>query len=174
MIMMRVNSAIQISIVNQQYARAQATWLAFNYGIFPETKLRLRDFYSKQYNEMILGVSKNSPGANTDGGGAVAYTPQPMIQDIRRSLAAKQGSNDASLEGEGDNPQRSAVRIRTTVALCTQPIFTTSGPVLNYTNPTAAAPTRGAYGLLDQADQFSNGDLCNSPYLQSTSGGTGS
>src|SRR4051812_43761116 len=61
-VLVRVNSAIQVSIVNQQYARAQALWLAFNSPVFPELRHRVKDFQSgsKMSNQMVIGVAQNS------------------------------------------------------------------------------------------------------------------
>jgi len=62
-VLARVNMAIQVSIVNQQYATAQAHWLAFNSApFFPQLFLRVRNFQEapKRGNLMILGVSSNT------------------------------------------------------------------------------------------------------------------
>src|SRR4051812_29317262 len=61
-VMVKVNMAIQVSIVNQQYARAQALWLAFNSPVYPELRHRVKNFQTgnKMANQMIIGVSQNS------------------------------------------------------------------------------------------------------------------
>jgi len=79
-VLVRVNLAIQVSIVNQQYARAQALWLAFNSPVYPELRHRVKNFQSgtKLFNEMVIGVSQN---AFPDEGDE-AYQPEATIQNV--------------------------------------------------------------------------------------------
>lgn len=119
-LLIRVNSAIQISIVNQKYARAQTTWLTFNSSVYP--RLSWRDSNSRKngmvdlgYNRMEIGVSER-PVRDT-GGEAVAQT-QIIARDARK--AGADGGSQLEPETRGN------VRIRTLVGLCT-PTFSVKG-----------------------------------------------
>ena len=120
LILVRVNSAIQVSIVNQQYARAQAHWLAFNSPNFPQRlkagkpSLLINSFIDKPSNRMVIGVSEN----NASGGDDAQYTPEATTQLVARSKAKAGPDNTAP--GDDSFTERGTVRIRTTVAMCTQ------------------------------------------------------
>jgi hypothetical protein len=58
-IMSRVNTAIQASIVDQQYARMQTLWLTFNSPVYPKLGLQASELNGKNYNQMMIGVSDN-------------------------------------------------------------------------------------------------------------------
>ena len=113
-VMTRVNTAIQVSIVNQQYARAQAHWLAFNSAVYPELRLRTRDFMSanRGYNQLLLGISGDTPPADE-----TIYNPSAMVYEITRNKQVDSGANTIQAEQVST---RGKVRIRTTVSLCTQ------------------------------------------------------
>src|SRR4051812_13549629 len=86
--LIRTNSAIQMSIVDQQYARAQTTWLTFNSPVFPELRLQLGAFVVPGYNQMVLGVSDNvAPNPDED-----EYSPKSSEQNIapNRKVAAQE------------------------------------------------------------------------------------
>jgi len=109
-LMVRVNTVIQVSIVNQKYARAQALFLAYNSPYYPELRLRKR-MKELNSNELILGVSnKNAPLADS----GQEYEPDPIIVSI--VSRGKPVGDDQSPEPA----QRGRVRVRSTVTLCTQ------------------------------------------------------
>lgn len=110
LILLRVNMAMQVSIVNQQYARAQALFLAYNSSVYPELRLQNSALNEKRYNQMIIGVSDNTPP--DDAGGK--YQPRATTQNISQKKVG--GSEEAHQEPE----RRADVRIRNTVTLCTQ------------------------------------------------------
>jgi hypothetical protein len=112
-VLVRVNTAIQISIVNQQYARAQALFIAYNSPQFPRLDSRMANLVKKEYSQMIIGVSENAPPSREDGGGK--YNPKAASQNVARRKVAE--GEDA----EGD--LRALVRIRDTVTICTQSNF---------------------------------------------------
>jgi len=58
-LMTRVNTAIQASLVYQQYARAQTTFLTFNSPVYPSLRLQASELNGKNYNQMTIGVSDN-------------------------------------------------------------------------------------------------------------------
>src|SRR5947209_8462468 len=78
MMLVKVNTAIQVSIVNQQYARAQALWLTFNSPIYPALVSRMANFLPRAFNQMIIGVSDNLAVPT-------GYEPKAMEQKINRT-----------------------------------------------------------------------------------------
>ena len=114
LLLVKVNSAIQVGIVNQQYARAQTLWLAFNSPVFPRAGLRQGQLDAKGYNQMLIGVSENAPPEGQEG-----FPPKATVMNVGRKRNA--GGSDAAQEEPTVAQGRSKVRVRTTVALCTQP-----------------------------------------------------
>ncbi len=118
-VMVRTNTVIQMSIVNQKYARAQALWLTFNSPYYPRLSFRkpkdaCGDFDSNDqfirygFNRMVIGMA-DQPVDDT-GGKANAVT-QSVVRD---SSTAGDGPS------QSEPIDRAKVRVRTTVALCTQ------------------------------------------------------
>ena len=70
LILVRINTAIQVSIVNQQYARSHALWLNFNSAVYPQLALREGHLTANNDNQMVIGVSDNT--APQDG---TTFTP---------------------------------------------------------------------------------------------------
>lgn len=116
-LLLRVNTAIQSSIVNQQYARAQAHWLTFNSPVYPEIRLRTNSFVTDRtrYNRMVIGVSENSTVLSEDQEQR-RIEPEASTQLVTRDKRKAGGEGEAQTEPT----ERGVVRIRTTVALCTQ------------------------------------------------------
>lgn len=107
-LLVKVNQAIQMGIVNQQYARAQALFLTMGSPVYP--RVGLRDKMAKlKYNQMLMGVQENSPGTEEQGTRSLASIAK---------LTDKPGGSIES--GTDDVTERSEVRIRSTVTLCTQ------------------------------------------------------
>lgn len=105
-VLVRVNTAIQISIVNQQYARAEALFLSFNSPIYPELSKQAR-LVQLGTNELIIGVADNI--ADDSGN----FKPKATVQ-----LVARTKNVQASDEPMTEPPQRAQVRVRGTVTLC--------------------------------------------------------
>lgn len=156
-LLVRINTAIQVSIVNQQYARAHALFLTYNNPYYPEIRFQSR-LISTATNQMILGISNNPSEANSGGG---TYKPEATTQLISRNTKLAAGSSDAPHE----EPQvRANVRIRNSVTLCTQTLFLNSGQggpqailALQGANPPQAAGPNA----LNEGSRFNN--LCGSP-----------
>jgi hypothetical protein len=116
MILVRIQTAIQISINNQQYARAQALMLAYNSPVYPNLSLRESDVTGKNYNQMVIGVSENTTDStqlSDEGGGGGNITPKAA----RHYVARRKGVPDRA---EAEPSERALVRIHDTVTLCTQ------------------------------------------------------
>lgn len=113
-VMVRTNTVIQMSVVNQKYARAQALWLTFNSPYYPKLGFRKAgspddQFVEFGFNRMVIGVA-DKPVEDT-GGKAVA-----SVQSVTRKMSSN--ANDGPSQTEPLD--RASVRVRTTVALCTQ------------------------------------------------------
>lgn len=112
-ILIRVNTAIQISIVNQQYGRAQAHFLTYASAVYPDIGKQDR-LIRYSTNQLILGVEDFQTGEN---GGA----PTATVQRITRSASV------VAPDQPGEEPTtRAKVRIRNTVTLCTPSFFLTT------------------------------------------------
>lgn len=112
----RINSAIQMSIVNQQYARAQTLFLAFNSPYYPEKRYRTFG------NRLTMGVSENNAGSGDD----TQYVPEASVQMIART-PQEAGRQPAAQE---EPTETGYVRIRNTVSICTQSSFIDGGGAL--------------------------------------------
>src|SRR4051794_31601143 len=66
-LLVRISTAIQISIVDQQYARSQTLFLTYNSATYPRLGLQV-SMQQKGLNQMVVGVSDNAASAN--------YTPE--------------------------------------------------------------------------------------------------
>jgi hypothetical protein len=125
-ILIKINIAIQISIVNQQYARAQILFLTFNSNFYPEVSRQI-DLMDHGVNRFTVGVSDN---IQLDTG---SVTPKATEQTITRTR--QPGGTNNSKE---DSPLRAKVRIRNTVTLCTPTLSMLSGgaivPILSLAN----------------------------------------
>lgn len=108
---LRVNAAIQSSIVDQKYARAQTFTLTSNSAYYPRNEVRnstKNTFGRISADQMVLGVSSNIA---TEG-----YNPKATTISIV-SEGKPYGNDDP---GTIEHRQRGRVRIRNTVTLCTQ------------------------------------------------------
>lgn len=150
-VLVRVNQAIQVSIVNQQYARMQSLWLAFNSPVYPALKLNVGVITAQQENQQIILVAGNqapADGSNIEPEAATSY------------VARKQGLQHLG-DGDPDATQRALVHVRDTVTLCTQSnvVRSKSGyiPILPMSTTAPFAPT-GNYSLSEDVGQF---DFCH-------------
>ena len=112
-IMVRSNTVIQMSIVNQKYARAQALWLTFNSPHYPRRSFRTPgspgdQFVQFGFNRMVIGMTETPVD---DTGGKATASMQAVV---RGGVPAPDGPS------QSEPIDRAKVRVRTTVALCTQ------------------------------------------------------
>lgn len=119
-VIIKIQTAIQISIVNQKYARGRALFLSYNSPVYPHRGLATPQLEVKGYNRMVIGVSDNSVA---DEEGVGSYTPRAITQTIARSASTSIGNGEDKAEPE----RRSVVRVRTTIALCTPSWVVRSG-----------------------------------------------
>jgi hypothetical protein len=112
-IMVRSNTVIQMSIVNQKYTRAQALWLTFNSPYYPRLSFRKDgspddQFVRYGFNRMVIGMAEKPVD---DTGGKATASTQTVV---RGGVPAPDGPS------QSEPVDRAKVRVRTTVALCTQ------------------------------------------------------
>lgn len=113
MMMVKVNTVIQVSIVNQQYARAQALFLTYNSPFYPGLNFTATNdtMIDRGLDVMVLGVSDNiAPKPDEDE----PYEPKATKLSIIRSGA------DAGDDSDPEPQLRGRIRVRTSVALCTK------------------------------------------------------
>lgn len=110
-LLVRVNTAIQISIVNQQYVRAQAIFLTYNSPVYPELRLRSGAMHEEGFNQMLIGMSETAPPSSESG--REFYADAPVFSISRNKVATDD-------ESQQEPDRRSKIRVRTTVTLCTQ------------------------------------------------------
>ncbi len=113
-LMLRVNMAIQVSIANQKYSRAQTLFLAFNSAYFPQIDRWGLEQGAFPLNQLRLGVSEDK--APTDEDATERFIPSAVTQIVARTKA--KAGPDGNAQEEPD--KRGLVRIRTTVTLCSQ------------------------------------------------------
>ena len=110
MILLKLNTAIQISIVDQQYARAQTFFLTLNSPYYPKLLIQ-SNLSGSSTDQMLVGVSNNQSTAG--------YVPQATTQWVARTANAPGADNSPQSEPK----RRANVRVRNTVTLCTQNLF---------------------------------------------------
>lgn len=146
LLLLQVCTAIQIGIVGQKYARSETLRIAANSPVFPALYVRIPYMADPQYayNQMIVGTSDEKVGSTTQ------VEPVAPMVEIARPGAKHKGSND-----RGEPNQRTAIRIRSTVHLCTQPNVIGGQPILPLNSSPPFEPT-GLYRLSTNGEI----DLC--------------
>lgn len=133
-ILLKVNSAIQMSIVNQKYARAQALFLAQNSPHYPRRD-QAEYIASRGSNQVVMGVG-DTLALDQEANASLNIRAQSLQIARSKQVAAKNGAED---EDEEKNPtKRGLVRIRNTVSLCapTLMILTRGGGPQRFTSST--------------------------------------
>ena len=151
-LMIRVNSAIQVSIVDQQYARAQVLFLTFGSPIFPQIKQRVSNLDAKNYNQIVMGVSDNLTASS--GG---AYVPEASTQNVARNrkVAAMADDTPQTEPNPDQGGLRANVRIRNTVSLCSQiSVVSQNGAFAPVLPMTEDGVVTGVSALTDSPQQF--------------------
>ncbi|MEK6705152.1 MAG: TadE family protein [Bdellovibrionota bacterium] len=118
--LVKVNTLIQMSIVNQQYVRAKTLSLAYNSSVYPYLNLRRQELDEKNYNQMLVGMSDQAISVEEG-----REQPDAPVYNIARK--GHEGSNEPKAEPR----QRTAIRVRTTVSLCTQQNVARNGSSLS-------------------------------------------
>lgn len=111
-LMIRVSATIQVSIVNQKYARQRALELADNGANYPKLRFLRGNFIERRSNRMVVGVSEETTDVSSGGSSEIVATAPTLPITSRKQLP---GSNENQTEPDA----RSIVRVRNTVELCT-------------------------------------------------------
>ena len=106
MLMLRVSSTIQVSIVNQKYSRLRIFEFAGNAPYYPNLQ-RFKDFFvAANTNRMVIGVAED----------AISGEGEPAAPALKiNSSRVVVGSSEPRAEPD----RRSEVRVRNTVEMCT-------------------------------------------------------
>lgn len=123
-LMVRINSAVQVSIVNQKWSRAHIHFLTMNSPDYPAYKIRAepgRGMAATKSDQFVLGVS----GDLFEEEGDVVPTATVVAIKGKRGLPGMPSRGDNSNQSEP--AQRDRIRIRNTVTLCTQNNFVKNG-----------------------------------------------
>jgi len=116
--LVKVSSAIQSSIVNQQYARLHALWLTFNSPYYPElrfTEGKDNHFFDQGINQMLIFVGEEAGQTlEQQGGGGGNLKPSAPTQNIAKGANARPASSNNT-----NSRLRTKVRILNSVSLCT-------------------------------------------------------
>lgn len=117
-LLLRVDQAIQVSIVNQKYSRQRLFELVGNSPQYPDLA-RVTALKDRGDNRLVVGVSEES----TLNLGSDFQPSAPTMMITRSRKAALGGSNE-----NGTEPVRRAnIRIRNTVEICTPMIVAKTG-----------------------------------------------
>ena len=120
----KMNMASQMAINNAQIARSQMFQLTANSPEYPRLEFRFKDLGAKWIHEegharLVMGVSDKPANSNEE---VAEIEPIPQIQPVGRRGSTVKGSSDS-----GEVSLRNEVRVRNTVAICTQFNSATSG-----------------------------------------------
>lgn len=107
-LLVRVNTVIQMSIVNQKYGRAQAFFLTYNSPVFPDLFRQGETGASgKPMNSLTMAVTGKAYG------GEAPDDIEAAVHNIARP-GQDEGSNAARKEPR----RRGKIRVRTTMTIC--------------------------------------------------------
>jgi len=138
LVMVRVSSSIQVSIVNQKYSRQRVFEVADNGAYYPRLGRFEEQFAPKLTNRMVIGVSEELATGES-------IVPAATEQRITRNSRGESGSQEIQKEPDS----RGLVRVRNTVELCTpMRIGRCRGAnpkVLDLRDMTEDCPSRGPY-----------------------------
>lgn len=122
-LMVRINSAVQVSIVNQKWSRAHIHFLAMNSPVFPMLKFRedpSRGMAVSKSDQFVLGIS----GDLLEDGDEVTPSATVIAIKGKRGLPGMPTRGDNSNQSEP--ARRDQIRVRNTVTMCTQNNFVNS------------------------------------------------
>jgi competence protein ComGC len=111
LLIIRSNTAIQMSIVDQKYAREQVMFLAGNSPEYPLRAGIVKDLASRGMNQLVVGVSEDKPSDGEGGDGSDTKASTYYIGRRPGGMSEQQDAGD-------DITRRVTIRIRNTVTLC--------------------------------------------------------
>lgn len=152
MLLIRVNTVIQISIVDQKYAREQALFIAGNaadYPMRPAVVTTLAGNGSSYSNQLVMGVSENTP-TGSNGSDADLETNNTLASTFNIGRASNNLGNGGT---QVEPAMRTSVRVRNTVNMCLPLLAAKGKPIFNQTS--------GEYTMPERAGDYS-GQYCTS------------
>jgi hypothetical protein len=147
-LLIRMNSVIQVSIVNQKYARLQTHFLTFNSPYFPSRATGTAG------DNRVTGMHHLTVGVGDEAIGPGADRPRAVEVFVGRSPAAVAGASDAA---NSEPPLRAKVRVRTTVSLCSFSHTLSGGASFSEADRLRALDVQGA----SRGDAASIFNFCN-------------
>lgn len=126
-LMIRSNTAIQMSIVDQKYSRAQILYLSGNGAEYPLRTKVVKDMTDDGMNQLVVGVSEDAPRDAEGGEGADTAASSYYI------------GRRPGLTGEDVDPgdtisKRLNVRVRNTVTICLPQVSFGKTPAVEISN----------------------------------------
>lgn len=132
MLIIRANTAIQMSIVDQKYARAQTLFLAGNAADYPLRSGVVKDLADHGMNQLVVGVSEDKPRDPNGGEGAENAASTYYI-------GRRPGGMGESGDPGDEVTKRVTIRVRNTVTLCLPIIYINGKPSFEYGSSSAGA-----------------------------------
>lgn len=144
LLLIRVNTAIQIGIVNEQWVREMVLYISGNGAIYPRRPAIMTDLANLGYNQIVLGMASDYVASSDGwGDGSNGAVDAPVY-----NIAGNKVLGSDAAQEEPSN--RSRIRVRSTVTLCL-PLITVGGsPVLGNNNGGIA------YNLPDSPSSYAN------------------
>lgn len=128
MLLVRANTAIQMNIVDQKYAREQTLFVAGNSADYPMRSGITAALSTEWSNQLVIGVSDNHLDENDDSDGGRNTVASTYYIGRKQNMG---GSDDP---GDTNITQRARVRIRNTVTIC-MPLISFAGTAAFDFNP---------------------------------------
>ena len=127
LVMIRSNTAIQMSIVDQKYSRSQIFFLAGNASEYPLRRKVVQDMTDDGMNQLILGVSEDAP-RDSDGGEGGDTAASSYYIGRRPGLTGEDADPGDSIS------KRLNVRVRNTVTICLPQVSFGKTPAVEVSN----------------------------------------
>jgi hypothetical protein len=126
MLIIRVNTAIQMSIVDQKYARAQTLFIAGNAAEYPIRAAVVADLAQVGMNQLVVGVSEDPPRDPNGGEG------DQKVSASTYYIGRRPGGMNESPDAGDAITKRVTIRVRNTVTLCLPMIYMDKKPAFEF------------------------------------------
>jgi hypothetical protein len=133
-LIIRVNTAIQMSIVDQKYARAQALFVAGNAAEYPLRAGVVTDLAQNGMNQFVVGVSEDPPRDPNGGEG------DQRVSASTYYIGRRPGGMNESPDTGDDITKRVTIRVRNTVTLCLPMIYLDGKPAFEFSAGGGGSP----------------------------------
>jgi hypothetical protein len=120
--LIRAATIVQMAIVNQKYARAQALFITYNSPVYPRAEFTESWYVPRGLSQMVVGVQDQVIGDGSDDAVREENQQRASVYPItpKGAKAYELNIDDGSVQEEPS--RRDLVRIRNTISLCT-PLF---------------------------------------------------